>query len=194
MSRFLNVSIAGIVVLVAASVGSPAVSSPRTRAPAQAPADPASYTLTGRVVRVADGDTFTLRVQARQHQVRMASIDAPELHKKRRQPGQPVAQDSKNALARLIAGKTLSLHCFEHDRYGRDVCDVPLGDGSTANRRQVASGMAWANTEGHSKYMRDPELPRLEKQARQAGLGLWALADPVRPWVWRYQCWKKGRC
>jgi endonuclease YncB( thermonuclease family) len=48
--------------------------------------------------------------------------------------------------------------------------------------------------EGRGKYMRDPALPALEEQARRARLGLWREANPVQPWVWRYQCWKKSKC
>jgi endonuclease YncB( thermonuclease family) len=152
------------------------------------------YVLDGRVVRIADGDTFTLLVDGRQQQIRMASIDAPETAKERQRPGQPMGQASKKALAGLLAGRALRLTCFEHDQYQRNVCDVPLGDGSTANQQQVATGMAWANMEGRGKYMRDSRIPGLEQQARRARLGLWQEARPVQPWAWRYQCWKKGQC
>ncbi len=152
------------------------------------------YPLAGRVVRVADGDTFTLLVNGKQEKVRMASIDAPEVTKDSGRAGQPEAQNSKNALAALIAGKTLTLSCFERDRYDRNVCDVPLGDGTTANQKQVASGMAWANMEGRGKFMRDPGMRELEQQAKKASLGIWQHADPVSPWAWRYQCWKQQQC
>ncbi|HWK62529.1 MAG TPA: thermonuclease family protein [Eoetvoesiella sp.] len=153
-----------------------------------------AFHLRGRVVHVADGDTFTIMVDGRQQRVRMASIDAPETGKGRERPGQPMGQASKKALADLIAGKTLALDCYEKDQYGRNVCNVPLADGSTANQRQVAAGMAWANMEGRGKFMRDPSLPGLEQKAREARLGLWRDPDPVKPWAWRYGCWKKGRC
>lgn len=154
----------------------------------------AVYALTGRVVHVADGDTFTLLADGRRERIRMASIDAPETTKDRARPGQPMAQAAKRALAGLVAGKTLTLSCFERDQYGRNVCDVPLPGGSTANREVVAQGLAWANGEGRGKYMRDSRIPVLEAEARKAGKGIWGDPSPVRPWVWRYQCWKKGRC
>lgn len=153
-----------------------------------------TYPLRGKVVRVIDGDTFTLLSDGREVRVRMASIDAPETSKGSKRPGQPMGRVSTKALANLIAGKTLALVCYEKDHYGRDVCDVPLPDGTTASERQVESGMAWANMEGRGKFMRDPKLPRLEEKARQARLGLWRDPDPVKPWAWRYDCWRKGRC
>src|SRR3546814_14368823 len=59
-----------------------------------------------------------------------------------------------------------------------------------SNRELVALGLAWANMEGHGKYMRDARIPKLEAQARADHMGIWRESAPVRPWVWRYQCWK----
>jgi len=165
--------------------------------PAQAGAaghDGKSYDLTGRVVRVADGDTFNLLVNGKQERVRMASIDAPEITKDRERPGQPMAQASKDALSALISGKALTLVCFERDRYERNICDVPLEGGMTANQKQVLAGMAWANMEGRGKFMRDPEMRGLEQQAKDKGLGIWQRPDAVSPWAWRYHCWQKQQC
>ncbi|HWL29930.1 MAG TPA: thermonuclease family protein [Burkholderiaceae bacterium] len=154
----------------------------------------AVYPLTGRVVRVSDGDTFQLLVKGRQYKVRMASIDAPELGKDAQRPGQPQARASREALSVLIAGKTLTLACYEKDHYGRHICDVPLTGRLTANQQQVASGMAFVNREKGGKYMRDPALPALESEARRERLGVWRQGDAVPPWVWRYRCWKQQQC
>lgn len=152
------------------------------------------FQLKGNVVQVADGDTFTLLVDRHRERIRMASIDAPETTKDGDRPGQPVSQASRKALADLIAGKQLTVLCYERDRYERSVCDVPLGDGSTANQDQVRRGMAWANMEGRGKFMRDSSLPGLEKQARNARVGIWSQGEQVQPWVWRYQCWQQAQC
>ncbi len=151
------------------------------------------YTLTGRVVQVSDGDTINILVERETHRIRLASIDAPETGHGSARPGQPFGEASRKFLAEHVAGKTLTLLCFEKDQYGRDVCDVPV-DGTTANRLQVQGGMAWANQQGGGKYLRDRSLPTLEKQAQAARAGLWAEPNPVKPWVWRYQCWQKHQC
>lgn len=153
-----------------------------------------AYTLTGKVVNVADGDTFTLLVKNRQQRVRLASVDAPEQSKDAQQRGQPMASASRKALAGMVAGKTLTVQCYEKDRYGRHICNVPLDDGRIVNRVMVQEGMAWANMEGRGKFMRDPALHGLEQQARQARKGLWAVDNPVAPWAWRYQCWTQHQC
>lgn len=168
-------------------------------APAQArqsaaPEAAYAFTLTGQVVNVADGDTLTLLVGKRRERIRLASIDAPEVTKDRKRPGQPMAQQSRKALADLVAGRTLTVRCYEQDRYQRNVCDVMLPDGSSANQRQVAAGLAWANMEKRGRFMRDDALPELERQARRDRLGIWQRTDAVAPWVWRYQCWQLGEC
>lgn len=186
-----------VVALVLAMAGVMDFRKPAAQArstPPGALAEPGSYELTGRVVRIADGDTFNLLVQGKQQRVRLASIDAPEVSKDRERPGQAYAQASKEALAALIGGKTLTVLCFERDRYERNICDVPLEGETTANRKQVQSGMAWANMEGRGKFMRDGALPEMEQQARRRHQGIWQQPDPIPPWIWRYQCWQKQRC
>lgn len=154
------------------------------------PQPASAYEISGRVVRVADGDTLTLLVRQRRQRVRLASIDAPETGDGRARPGQPYGQASRRALADLVAGKVLRLRCYEQDRYGREICDVPLSDGRTANQAMVAAGLAWANQQGKGKYLRDKSLVSLERKARSERLGLWRDKNPVAPWEWRWKCWQ----
>jgi endonuclease YncB( thermonuclease family) len=151
------------------------------------------YTLAGKIVQVSDGDTVNILVNQQTHRIRLASIDAPETAHGSTRPGQPYGEASRKHLADYVAGKTLTLICFEKDQYGRDVCDIPVGD-TTANRLQVQHGMAWANQQGGGKYLRDSKLVELEKKAKQAKLGLWAEPQAVAPWVWRHDCWQKQKC
>ena len=151
------------------------------------------YTLSGKIVQVSDGDTVNILVNQQTHRIRLASIDAPETAHGSNRPGQPYGEASRKHLADSVAGKTLTLICFEKDQYGRDVCDIPVGD-TTANRLQVQHGMAWANQQGGGKYLRDQKLVELEKKAKQAKLGLWAEPQAVAPWVWRHDCWQKQKC
>jgi len=169
-----------------------AIAQPRARAASEAP----SYTLHGRVTHVHDGDSFVLQAAGREQRVRLASIDAPELAQPSRQrPGQPYARAARSALSALIAGKTLTLACFEIDAYGRHVCNVPLGDDkthtTTANQRMVAQGFAWANRQ-RARFLRDPTLVKLERTARAEKRGLWRARHPVAPWVWRDRCWRRA--
>jgi endonuclease YncB( thermonuclease family) len=153
----------------------------------------APYKLTGKVVRVSDGDTINLLIDNKQERIRLASIDAPETAHGSSQPGQPFGEASRKNLANYVAGKTITITCFEKDRYDRHICDIPV-DGTTANRLQVEQGFAWANQQAKGKFLRDKSLPELEKSARQKKLGLWAEPGAVAPWEWRVQCWKNKKC
>ena len=151
------------------------------------------YALTGKVVQVSDGDTINLLVDKTQHRIRLASIDAPETSHGSDRPGQPFGEASRKNLADYVAGKTLTLTCYEKDHYGRDVCDVPA-NGTTANRLQVQDGMAWANQQAKGKFLRDKTLVGIQSDAQKKKLGLWAEAGAVAPWEWRVVCWKDKKC
>jgi len=157
-------------------------------------ANGATYELRGRVVNVADGDTITLQTDGGQRRVRLASIDAPEVGHGEVKPGQPFGQAARKSLEAMVAGKTLTAHCYEKDQYARDVCDLPGEGGHTVNWQQVDAGYAWANMARHGEYLRDASLPGIESKARDQRKGLWAQAGAVAPWEWRYQCWNHGKC
>ncbi len=159
------------------------------------PVQAQGFELTGRVVRVADGDTLTiLSGNRKQERVRLASIDAPETTKDSRRPGQPFAEASRRFLSDLVSGQHLTLSCHERDRHGRAVCDVPLAGGETANQKLVRAGMAMANREKGGRFLRDPRIAELEREAQQARVGIWSEPNPVPPWKWRYDCWQQGQC
>jgi endonuclease YncB( thermonuclease family) len=151
------------------------------------------YALTGKVVQVSDGDTINLLVDKTQHRIRLASIDAPETSHGSDRPGQPFGEASRKNLADYVAGKTLTLTCYEKDHYGRHVCDVPA-NGTTANRLQVQDGMAWANQQAKGKFLRDKALVGVQNDAQKKKLGLWAEPGAVAPWEWRVVCWQNKKC
>jgi endonuclease YncB( thermonuclease family) len=198
--RRLGVSRPVIAVIVAV-IGAGVAYCSAGRAPNIAPTTvptPAStgsgYSLQGRIVHVADGDTVTLLAGGAQHRIRLASIDAPEIGHGKDQPGQPFGQGARRSLESMVAGRTVTARCYEKDRYGRDVCDLPVDDGQTASRQQVAAGYAWANTVRRGEYLRDATLPDVQRAAREAGKGLWSQPGAVPPWVWRQACWKERKC
>lgn len=132
--------------------------------------------LTGKVVRIQDGDTLTLLVDQRQVRVRLASIDAPESK-------QPFGTRSRQALADLCHGRTTTVAEQGLDRYGRTLGTVTCA-GVDANAAQVATGMAWV----YVKYApKGSPLYELERVARLEKRGLWADDAPVPPWEWRQE-------
>ena len=127
----------------------------------------------GTVVRIVDGDTLVLLVDQQQLKIRLADIDTPERK-------QPFGTKAKQALSDLAFGKQARVVEVTVDRYGRIVGRVYV-DGIDVNRELVAQGYAWV----YREYSNDAELLRLEVEAKQMGLGLWADPDPIPPWEWR---------
>lgn len=132
--------------------------------------------ITGKVIKVVDGDTVTvLDRDNRQFKIRVAGIDAPE----RKQPYYDV---SKQNLAKLAFGRVATVDWRKHDRYGRIVGNVRVA-GEDVGLAQVRAGLAW----WYRDYARDqtPEDRRLyeaaELDARASRVGLWRDAAPVEP-------------
>ena len=136
----------------------------------------ADGSIDGRVVAVADGDTLTvLDAENQQHKVRLAGIDAPE-------KAMPFGQVGKQKLSEMCFGKQATVTVVNTDQYGRTVGDVNC-EGLHANEEMVRGGYAWV----YRHYDKGFEFfYPLEQAAKDAGLGLWADAEPTPPWQWRH--------
>lgn len=143
--------------------------------------------LVGKVFLVGDGDTITLDTDFGRYRIRLDSIDTPETEHGKWQPGQPYGQAARQHLRDLIMGKTLTAQCYEIDQFDREVCTLIMADGSSVNRAQVQDGYAWAYTAKQGAYLHDKAMPQIQRQAQQERKGLWQDANPVAPWVWRYE-------
>jgi endonuclease YncB( thermonuclease family) len=141
-------------------------------------------TLSGRVVRVVDGDTIVLLVSSadgekRQEKTRLSGVDAPESN-------QPWGQKAKQALSGYVFGHDVTVEWSKRDRYGRIVGKVLDGE-RDVNLALVRDGMAW----WFRKYA--GEQPPVDRQiyeatetaARQRKIGLWADPKPIPPSEWR---------
>jgi endonuclease YncB( thermonuclease family) len=129
----------------------------------------------GKVVGVTDGDTVELLVDGRPFKVRLHGVDTPE-------DGQPFGSRAKQFTSTLAFGKEVRADILDTDHYGRLVALVHLPDGRCLNHELVRHGFAW----WYRDYAPgDSLLMTLESQAREAGVGLWAEANPVAPWDWR---------
>ncbi len=137
-------------------------------------------TIEGKVIRVADGDTLTIRTsQPLDYRIRISGIDAPE-------KGQPFGNRSKQNLAQLALNKLAQLDCYKTDRYQRKVCRVSV-EGRDVGLEQVRVGAAW----WYRLYAKEQtvaerrEYGEAADQARTGKLGLWREQSPVPPREWR---------
>jgi len=135
------------------------------------------FGLTGRVVRVADGDTLSvLDRNNKQHKIRLHGIDTPERE-------QRYGKAAWDALADMVDGKTVNVVVLGEDSYGRTDGTIYLGE-RNINLAMVAGGHAW----WYRYYApNDRLLAATEEKARAEKRGLWAQADPMPPWDWRRQ-------
>ena len=88
----------------------------------------ATFTLTGKVVQVSDGDTINILIDRETHRIRLASIDAPETSHGSARPGQPFGEASRKNLAEYVAGKTLTLTWANQQGGGKYLRDRSLVD------------------------------------------------------------------
>jgi endonuclease YncB( thermonuclease family) len=136
---------------------------------------PAGERLYGRVVRVTDGDTLTLRTSlSEKHIIRLHGIDAPERD-------QNHGAAALRHLWRLVYGRQVAVVIEDHDDYGRLVGTVYL-EGQDVNLAMVSGGHAWWYRQ-YAKARTD--LAGAEAAARGSGTGLWSGGNAVPPWTWR---------
>src|SRR3954449_12620788 len=137
-------------------------------------------TLSGRVVRVVDGDTIRVALAGRVERVRYIGIDTPESVK----PGTAVQCYAHRAAAenaRLVAGRRvrLVLDVEARDRFGRLLAYVyRAGDGLLANAELVAGGYARTLTIPPNVRFA-ARFRALAARARRAHRGLWSACAPA---------------
>jgi endonuclease YncB( thermonuclease family) len=131
-----------------------------------------------RVVRIADGDSFTVKrgSSATLEEIRIFGIDAPER-------GQPWSRHAREALSERVFGKVVRIEPVDRDRHQRIVAHV-YADDVCVGCELLREGHVWA----YRRYADSARLLALEAEARAARRGLWALPEQERvpPWDWRH--------
>ena len=133
-----------------------------------------------QAVKVSDGDT--LNVQKVENgkfvgeivKIRMFGIDAPE-------KTQDYGIESKQALEKMVNGKTLEIEEKNRDRYGRTVAVVYV-NGKNVNEEMVKNGNAWWYQEYDKK---DTKMQAYQENAKKNKLGLFGKRGYVEPWNYR---------
>jgi endonuclease YncB( thermonuclease family) len=147
---------------------------------------------TARIIEIIDGDTVIIDPPYKDgNEIRLVGIQAPKLPLGRKNfPTWPLAQKSKEALAALTLGKqvTLTFSGAKRDRYARWLAHLHIpGENAPVwvQGEMLNTGMArvysFSDNRGHIA-----EMLALEKAARRAQRGIWALpyyairnADPA---------------
>ena len=149
-------------------------------------------TIQCKVVGVTDGDTITcLTDQKERIKVRLYQIDAPEA-------GQAYSWKAKKNLHKMVNEMIVKVEVNGTDKYDQtlgtvltDQCwqgimcaprlyDLPPRN---INLDMIKLGYAWY----YPFDEKNPQYIKAEKEAREAGHGLWADKNQVPPWEWRKQ-------
>ncbi|MGL6267303.1 MAG: thermonuclease family protein [Chitinophagaceae bacterium] len=126
------------------------------------------------VYKIIDGDSFEGRANGQNYRIRLFGIDAPE-------KGQDFYQKSKDRLGQLCKEGPIIIKIRNKDYFGRWVADGYTQKGECINQTMVKEGFAWHFT----KYSKDATLKKLERDARDAQIGIWSLKNPTAPWEYR---------
>jgi len=139
-----------------------------------APVEP-GQTFTAKVIRVTDGDTYDVRRSiGGEVTIRLHGVDSPET-------SQPYGRAATRAARQYVGGKSVRIVVEDIGRYGRAVASVEVGGGSLGHML-VRDGLGW----WYREYAPNAsELQRLQRQAQNAGRGLWSQPNPTPPWAWR---------
>jgi len=128
----------------------------------------------GKVVKVVDGDTLRVELPDRIEKVRLLGLDTPEMGRKDR-VAEHLAVEATAFVRQLADGKRVRLETDPQgdtrDRYGRALRYVYLPDGRMLNVVIISQGYGHAYT--RFPFSRLEEFRKLEREARDAGRGLW---------------------
>ncbi|HKJ71836.1 MAG TPA: thermonuclease family protein [Gammaproteobacteria bacterium] len=128
---------------------------------------------------IPDGDTIHL---ADGTKVRVIGINAPEVAH-RGEPAEPGGPEAQRFLRALLDGKEVRLEVGPEatDKYGRTLAHVLTRDGTDVAVRLLQAGRAFA-TVHPPNITRAEHFFAVERRARRAGRGIWALSHyAVKP-------------
>lgn len=101
--------------------------------------------------RIIDGDTIEIafyegyscdntRTVVKEN-IRLAHINAPEIHTKDAQEKERALR-SKDALSALVSGKNLMVTFTKREKFGRPLCEISTAECTDVNRVMIQSGHA----------------------------------------------------
>lgn len=176
----ISLALACLVLVVASCAASPGTPpSDLPESPPSAVAPPALIT-EAKVIRVIDGDTIEVDIDGKSYKVRYIGIDTPEtVHPTRGE--EPYGKEACAKNRELVEGKVVRLEkdVSETDKYDRLLRYVWVSD-LMVNAELVRLGYAQVTTYPPDVKYQDLFL-KLQREAREAGRGLWGARSTAPP-------------
>lgn len=127
--------------------------------------------LTGKCVKVVDGDTLIIKCDENRRTVEIDGVDAPELD-------QPWGKEVRSFVRSMVQGRQVDIEIIDGD--GDTVRARVSIDGTDLSEMLASRGLAWVPEDGA-----DEELAELSAKARDLPCGLWMDPEPEPPWEFR---------
>ncbi len=127
--------------------------------------------MTGKCVKVLDGDTLIIECDKNKRTVNIEGIDAPELE-------QPWGKEVRGFVRDMVRGEKVEVEVLENS--GDTIRARVTVNGVDLSEMLVSRGLAWVS-EGST----DSELVVLGTKARELPCGLWMDTAPEPPWEFR---------
>jgi endonuclease YncB( thermonuclease family) len=138
-----------------------------------------------KVIRVYNGDTLKAKGHGIEFKVRLVGIDAPEISKKKSDPGQPYSKEAKKFLENLVMDKVVFIKGYGLDRYNRILGEVSISE-KNVNLEIIKAGLAEVDSGKAQKKFDRLTYKLTESAAKEAGVGMWSLGDQyISPGEWR---------
>lgn len=148
----------------------------------------------GTVTRVSDGDTIIVTTaDGTKVKVRLYGTDCPEIRHNKKLPGQPLGDEAKDFVTKLVLNKKVRLNVYNIDRYNRTVSIVYLLEPYTnVNLELVKNGLAVVETQYLRKADKGPWTD-VENSAKTAKVGIWGIPNYEMPQDYRKRVKQAGK-
>jgi len=127
--------------------------------------------MTGKCVKVLDGDTLVIECEKNRRTVNIEGIDAPELD-------QPWGKEVRNFVRDMVRGEDVDIEVIESSE-DLVVARVTV-NGIDLSEMLVSRGLAWVPEDST-----DADLVVMGSKARDLPCGLWMDAEAEPPWEFR---------
>ncbi|MFT7008623.1 MAG: micrococcal nuclease [Colwellia sp.] len=135
------------------------------------------------IIKVADGDTATVRLEnnGTTVNVRFFGIDTPESKWKDHWKAQHYSAEAKYFTINELQNKKVTVEFSGDETYSRCVGEIFV-NGQSHSLALVKGGYAW----WYAKYSQNrSDIQRAQASAKHSKIGLWKNPKAIAPWLFR---------